>query len=132
MLEHLDRFEATLFLKEAKRCLMHGGTIRIAVPDIARKIADYNQHGNADRFVESTYMCTPRPRTFSQRLVMMFVGTRHHLWMYDGQSLAKLLQDVGFGRATILAAGQTTIADPQSLNLREREDESIYVEATKT
>jgi len=34
MLEHLDRDEASTFLKEARRILRCGGIIRIAVPDL--------------------------------------------------------------------------------------------------
>ena len=34
MLEHMDRFEAALFLREAHRVLRPGGIIRIVVPDI--------------------------------------------------------------------------------------------------
>ena len=56
---------------------------------------------------------------------------RQHRWMYDGASLAKLLQDKGFVDVTVLPAGKTGIADPGELNLREREDESAYVEARR-
>src|SRR5208283_3782499 len=38
MLEHLDRREADLFLKEARRLLVSGGILRVAVPDLALQI----------------------------------------------------------------------------------------------
>jgi predicted SAM-dependent methyltransferase len=131
MLEHLDREEAKLFLNEARRVLKKGGTIRLAVPDIERKIEIYFQNRNADDFIESTHMCIPRPRTLSQRLRMVLVGTRHHQWMYDGKSLSKLLMENGFHNINVLAAGETTIPDPKPLDLCEREDESLYIEAVK-
>jgi predicted SAM-dependent methyltransferase len=131
MLEHLDRVEASSFLKEAKRVLRSDGIIRIAVPDIKRQINEYVKSNDADVFIESTHMCVPRPRTIGQRLRMLIVGTRHHQWMYDGDSLSRLLIKSGFKNPIILKAGETTISDPGSLDLTERSEESVYIEAIK-
>jgi hypothetical protein len=49
--------------------------------------------------------------------------------MYAASSLIRLLERHGFGDARELPAGQTTIPDPGPLDLREREEESVYVEA---
>jgi predicted SAM-dependent methyltransferase len=132
MLEHLDRYEADLFLKEVFRILRPNGIIRIAVPDIEKKVDQYIESGNSDDFIESTYMCVPRPRTLSQRIRLLLVGTRHHQWMYSGKSLSKLLQNHGFVDINVMPAGQTNISDSESLDLKERESESIYVEARKS
>ena len=51
--------------------------------------------------------------------------------MYDGKSLSTILLKNGFADAVVLAAGETTIANPGSLNLREYEGWSVYVEAKK-
>jgi len=131
MLEHLDREDATLFLKEAKRVLAKGGKIRLAVPDIEKRVEAYNRDKDADRFIESTRMCVSRPRSLLQRMALLLLGTRHHLWMYDGKSLSKLLQQHGFSDISVLPPGETTISSPGKLDLREREDESVYVEAVK-
>jgi len=61
----------------------------------------------------------------------LLVGDRHHAWMYDGRSLSRLLADHGFLGPGVLAPGETTIADPGALDLCERADESVYVEARK-
>jgi SAM-dependent methyltransferase len=131
MLEHLDKNEASLFLSEAKRVLKPGGIIRLVLPDLAKSIAGYNQHKDADSFIESTLMCVPNPRSFSQRLRTAIVGNRHHLWMYDGHSLSKLLLANGFVNPQILASGETNITEPKPLDLNEREEESVYIEAYK-
>jgi predicted SAM-dependent methyltransferase len=131
MLEHLDRDEARSFLTEARRVLKAGGTIRLAVPDLAKQIDAYVRNKDADEFIKATLMTVPRPRTWSERLRVLLVGTRHHQWMYDGGSLSRLLQDCGFANAEIIAAGETSITDPKPLDLRERESESLYVEAVK-
>jgi hypothetical protein len=59
----------------------------------------------------------------------VLIGPRHHLWMYDGNSLAKLMHEAGFADVAIMPAGKTNIADPGDLDLEERASESIYVEA---
>lgn len=51
--------------------------------------------------------------------------------MYDGPSLARRLKEAGFRVASVVSAGETTMPDPGALDLREREDESVYVEGTK-
>ena len=64
-----------------------------------------------------------------QRMKMALIGPRHHQWMYDGRSLCRLLEQNGFSHAASTPAGATRIAVPGKLDLREREEESIYVEA---
>lgn len=129
MFEHLDREEADMFLNEARRILCSGGIIRLAVPDIRIRAERYIANGDADAFVASTNMTRPRPRTLARKLGILVIGTRQHQWMYDGASLSRLLESKGFKSAKALKAGETQIGDPGDLNLREREDESVYVEA---
>lgn len=129
MFEHLDQDEAALFLNESRRILCSGGTLRLAVPDIRMRAERYIENGDADAFIASTNMTRPRPRTLSNRIGILVVGTRHHQWMYDGPSLSRLLQAHGFISPCVLKAGETRISDPRDLNLFERSDESVYVEA---
>lgn len=131
MLEHLDRVEAEKFLEEAHRVLEPGGIIRLALPDLRLKIEDYNRGHDADAFIESILMGTTRARTARQWLQHIIVGPRHHLWMYDADSLVKLLSKKGFSNAIILKAGDTTIPAPGGLDLSERSEESFYVEARR-
>ena len=49
--------------------------------------------------------------------------------MYDKESLSNLLTENGFKNPVILNSGDTLIKDPGSLNLKEKEDESIFIEA---
>ncbi|MFZ1829324.1 MAG: methyltransferase domain-containing protein [Candidatus Competibacteraceae bacterium] len=131
MLEHLDQQEAHQFLKEAYRVLQKGGVMRLAVPDLGQIIRDYVEDGNGDRFMESLHTCVPKPKSFRSRLKLAMVGPRQHHWMYDEASLCSLLKRSGFQNARALKAGETTIPDPGPLNLAERQEESIYVEAVK-
>jgi predicted SAM-dependent methyltransferase len=129
MFEHLDQQEVLLFLKEARRILRPGGTIRLAVPDIRMRAERYIETGDADAFIASTNMARPRPRTLAKRLGILLAGTRQHQWMYDGLSLSRLLLSQGFTSPRILKAGETQIESPENLDLHERADESVYVEA---
>ena len=131
MLEHLERPEARRFLEEALRVLQPGGILRLAVPDLKTLVDEYVSGGDADTFLERTYLPRERPRRPGAVLRWLLVGDREHSWMYDGSSLGKLLAEIGFDSPIILPSGETTIADPGELNLCERSDESVYVEARK-
>jgi SAM-dependent methyltransferase len=132
MLEHLDQREAMQFLAEARRVLREGGIIRLAVPDLRRMITDYETDGDADRLVSRSKLAHTRPQTILQKLRWLFVADRsHHRWMYDAESLSLLLAKAGFTHVLVQPAGTTAITNPGDLNLREREDESLYVEAQR-
>ncbi len=132
MIEHLDRSEALLFLKEVKRVLRPGGFLRLAIPDIRKQVQKYIENGDADEFIAQTQITQPRAKTFMERLRLQMVGQRNHQWMYDGKSLTNLLTTNGFVNATEVPAGETRIPNPRPLDLFEREDESAYVEAENT
>jgi len=129
MIEHLDRRGARAFLAEVRRILRPGGVVRVAAPDIARLVQNYLATGDADGFIAATRMGLNRPADLMAWMKWVLVGPRHHLWMYDGDSLAKLLHEAGFADVAIMPPGKTNIADPGDLDLQERLSESVYVEA---
>ena len=51
--------------------------------------------------------------------------------MYDGPSLCRLVAECGFADVEVVPAGRTRLADPGCLDLREREIEGVYVEASR-
>ena len=99
--------------------------------DIRMRIERYVGDADADKFVASTLMALPRSTTIVDRVQMALYGNRMHNWMYDGASLQRLLTKSGYANAVVLPAGETTIPNPEPLDLRERWDESVYVEAQK-
>jgi hypothetical protein len=129
MLEHLDRCEAALFLKEARRVLVQNGIIRIAVPDLRYHINNYLKEQNGDAFVENLQIARLKPSDLIEKLKHLLIGERNHMWMYDGGSLCRLLSKSGFSNPQVLKAGETTIPNPGNLDLAERAPESVFVEA---
>jgi predicted SAM-dependent methyltransferase len=132
MLEHLDRDEAKSFLAEAYRVLKPDGIIRVAVPDLRLMVQEYCQHGNGNKLIERTMLAQLRPIGMRAKLKWLLTAARgSHRWMYDVVSLSQLLADSGFREVGEWPAGSTSISGETSLNLRERENESLYVEARK-
>ena len=131
MLEHLDRREALRCLGEFHRVLTFGGILRIAVPDIERLARRYLESLDADRFIESTLLAQDRPTGVLGLLRALVVGPRHHMWMYDARSLVRLLESCGFSEVRAVPPGESAIPNPGALDLHERADETIFVEAAK-
>lgn len=131
MLEHMTREECARFYAEALRALAPGGILRVAVPDIDYHVEGYARHGDPDAFIAGLCMAGEPPRGFVAKLKHAVVGERHHLWMYNGASMSAALLKAGFAKATVMPAGETSIADPGALDLAERAPESVFVEAVK-
>ena len=131
MIEHLDRREAARFLAECLRVLKPGGVLRLAAPDLRWSILEYMEKGRADEFVAQLQFDIDRPRGFVDGVRRLLSGGRGHHWMYDGPSLSRLVSGCGFADVEIVPAGQTRLADPGGLDLREREIESVYIEANR-
>ncbi len=131
MFEHLSREGAKQFLSEAFRVLESGGILRISIPDLKKSIDDYNATGDADKFITEILVTSPPINTLKQKLLLLMRGYRHHQWMYDGKSLAKLIVDAGFRDVAVQAPGETLIEEAEGLDLFERSENSVYVEGRK-
>ena len=131
MLEHLSRIKAFEFIKECHRVLKKDGVLRIVVPDFKKQIDQYLINQDADEFLEKSLIIAPPLITFKDKLRVLFLGYRHHQYMYDSRSIIKLIESAGFKKVCELPPGKTLLHDPRGIDLSERKDESIYVEAIK-
>lgn len=131
MFEHLSRTGAKNFLKEARRVLKNGGVLRISVPDLRIAIEEYLQFRDADAFMKGILVQAPPISTMKQKISLIVTGYRHHQWMYDGESLSRLLKEAEFSKVEICKSGNTNILNPGDLNLNEREEQSVFVEGVK-
>jgi predicted SAM-dependent methyltransferase len=131
MIEHLDRREALCFLAECRRVLKPGGVLRLSAPNLRWSVLEYVEKDRADEFVAQLQFDLDKPRGVVGRLRRLLSGGRGHHWMYDGPSLQRLVAAAGFADVEIVPSGETRLADPGELDLREREIESVYVEANR-
>ena len=131
MLEHLSKKSANHFIKECNRVLKKGGILRVVVPDIKKIVDDYLLNEDADAFLERSLLVAPSLESLKSKIQFLLVGYRHHQWLYDSNSLQKLLLNNGFENPIEQSPGQTLILNSDGLNLSERSEESIYIEAIK-
>lgn len=131
MLEHLSRVQARRFLSECMRVLRPGGELRISVPSLAVLCRNYADMGDADRFFASLHVEARPIEGVLDLLRLWWAGHRHHQWMYDGPSLARLLESCGFVRVRVVTQGETSLDLMAGVDLTERAEESVYVECLK-
>jgi len=131
MIEHLVRNDAWAFLAECHRVLRPGGRLRLVVPDLHLLARQYLERGDADNFLGHMQFETGRPVGLLAKLKWLMIGGRGHHWMYDARSLGALLQEAGFVEVETMEPGQTRIAEPDGLDLRERQVDSLYLEAVR-
>ena len=128
MLEHLTKKDAFNFLKESHRVLKNNGIIRTVIPDIKYLVNNYIKSKDADTFIENTLLSEEYP-TLKSKIKYLFLGSRNHQWMYDENSLSKLLTSAGFNKPQIMKPDHTNIKDHGKLDLSERATGSVCIEA---
>jgi len=131
MIEHLVRHDAGAFLLECRRVLRSGGRLRLVVPDVHALVHQYLQHGDADDFLSQMQFETHLPAGLRAKMKWLLFGGRGHHWIYDARSLGSLMEEAVFVDVEMMEPGQTRIPDPAGLDLRERQIESIYMEARR-
>ena len=131
MLEHLSRSAVSSFLFECNRVLMPGGILRLAVPDLQMLVENYLRELSADDFMASLYVTSPPLEGIQNKLRLLISGYRHHQWMYDANSLSAVLRAAGFNSIFRMFGGESNIACSDNLDLFERAEHSLYVEAIK-
>jgi len=85
VLEYFDRDEVINVLKEWKRVLKVGGTLRLAVPNFEAMVKLYNEGYGLDKFLGPIF----------GKWKMTESETIYHRTVYDAESLEKVLNSVG-------------------------------------
>jgi SAM-dependent methyltransferase len=131
MFEHLSQASASRFLKEVHRVLQKDGIFRLAVPDLSLLVSKYVESRDANALMSGMLVSDPLPSKLVPRVIRFATGDRLHQWMYDGPSLRGVLSQHGFRDPQVVPPGVTRIPNPGALDLYERADESVYVEAQR-
>ena len=131
-LEHLTREDGRRFLRECRRVLAPGGVVRIVVPDVARILAGLEKgRFPADELLDRLGVGYEEPGDgpWRRRLAPLF---RHpHRCMYDAPSLLTAFEEVGLRDARPHAPELSRIPDLHLVELPERAQGSVIVEAQK-
>ena len=151
LLEHIDKENAPVFLKECFRVLKPNGIIRISIPDLQSIIKRYNSAvsrlENSDMEAlgdhrKSTYelfdqmvrkeITGPEEQRFALRFIERIIRGNAakvgelHRWMYDKFSLGELLLDVGFKNIQTESPSTSRIKGWTQFNLDTNRDGTIY------
>jgi predicted SAM-dependent methyltransferase len=136
VVEHLYRSDATRLLVECKRVLKPGGILRLVVPDVqamarnylATKDAQRNDHryengeSAADLLNEQLHFrnAAPPSGSFVFKFYSIWKDFHHHKWMYDSDSLAKLMAGAGFTGVAEKGLWQSDISGIEEVELEAR------------
>lgn len=124
-IEHINREQGARLVKECYRVLKQGGVIRISTPDL---------HALTKRYLRGEIIKIPgvwEPKTPAQ---MFNEGMRlwDHLFLYDGEEIADLLDEAGFSIRTFTGCDWHESDHEALRGLEVRPDyEDLIVEATK-
>ncbi len=124
VVEHLDLEEALALFRECRRVLHPSGVIRIATPDLADIIRDYESNWRRHAWVN-----WPEYGWIDSGVRMVNQGMRGwgHRYLYDFPELRRRLLEAGFAYVERRGIGESS--DPDLAGLETREDSSLVVEA---
>lgn len=120
VLEHFEKEECKEILRECRRVLKKDGIFRIVLPDLNMMIKNYK---NADEFCNEFYGFE---KDKFNKLEKFFI--RGHLWMYDFESIKKMLIECGFKKVSEVAFQKGSCVDIKKLDYGGHRTISMYIE----
>jgi predicted SAM-dependent methyltransferase len=127
VLEHFPVERGVELLRECRRVLRPGGTLRIAMPSLAHVLAKYT----SDDWRDQDWLTWPEFQFIETRAEMVNVSLRWwgHEWLYDHEELHRRLREAGFTEIEDLAWGESTLEGLRGLETRR--DSLLVCEARK-
>ncbi len=143
LMEHLHREDAIKLLREAMRVLKPGGTIRTLVPDVRAMVDEYlgqktypgsrNDDDPARRLCHRLMMrgeSAPRGGLLYS-LYSARTDFHSHKWMYDADSLIKLMTEAGLNNCQSMPFHTSRIPHVDKVEQPHRFEGGVAVEGQK-
>ncbi len=126
-LEHLSPSDGVAFLRDCRRVLRPGGTLRIAMPSLG-VILDRVAAG---RWRDQDWLTWPGFQHVSTRAEMLNMVFREwgHQWMYDEEELTRRLKEAGFDQFSFVTWGESQ--NPLLRKLETRKDSLLVCEVIR-
>ncbi len=113
-------------LQELRRVLKPGGVLRLSLPDLDKGIAAY-QRGDRDYFL----IPDEEVKSAGAKFIVQMLWYGYSKLLFTRDFIEEMLLKAGFAKVTHCAFKQTASAWPEILDLDNRENESLFVEAVK-
>jgi predicted SAM-dependent methyltransferase len=113
-------------LSELRRVIKPGGILRLCLPDLIKGIRAY-ERGDRDYFL----IPDEDAKSLGAKLITQLVWYGYSRTLFTSEFIEEMLLKAGFSRVQHCVYRQTSGADPEIVDLDNREPESLYVEAYK-
>ena len=131
VLEHFDPEDGDKIIKQIFSKLKNNGRLRLSVPDTKKICINYLSDLNIENINEIVWGFDKNIyHNILGRVKRLFI--RGHCWLYDENSLSKLLKKNGFKDIKIFKRGRGSFPDLGKLEIVEHEKTGIYLEARKS
>jgi predicted SAM-dependent methyltransferase len=128
VLEHFSLEDGKRLAQEILRILRPNGVLRLVVPDAAHVVRTYTE--NPEKLV--SYRCGNDHEMTPMEAVNCFFRQRYeHQFLYDWETLQKMLSNGGFKAVKISSYGHSQLCQSIVLDDKKYAWESLYVEAVK-
>lgn len=127
LLEHMTAEAGVRFLRECRRALCQGGTMRVAMPSLD-VILEKSTNGD---WRDQDWLTWPGSAFIQTRAEMLNMVFRwwDHRWVYDREELHRRLREAGFETINDVEQGESRI--PALQNLETRRDSLLICEASR-
>ena len=127
LIEHVTKEDAARLLSECHRVLQSGGVLRLSTPDAELFLRSY---ATDKQFLAHPGFSQPIDAPVD-RVNYMMREYGQHLWSYDEELLALMLQHAGFNKVVRKRFGVSLHPRMNNIDFEAREFESLYIEGVK-
>ena len=113
-------------LQELRRVLKPGGVLRLVLPDLLKGVHAF-ERGDRDYFL----VPDEDAKNLGAKLVVQLIWYGYSRTLFTAEFIEEMLRKAGFEQIAHCEYQQTRSLFPEIVELDNRENESLYVEATK-